>query len=141
MNYEITTEKQRFDVGAVHAFLTRSYWSPGISLEVVERAIANSLCFGVLTARDEHVGFARVVTDQATFAYLCDLYILESHRGQGLSKRLLETIQKHDKLQEIRWFLLATCDAHTLYEKFGFRTVASPSKIMEFRGNCEVDEH
>jgi GNAT superfamily N-acetyltransferase len=134
--YQITTDRRKLDVGAVHKFLSQSYWSPNVSFAVVERAIENSLCFSVLSSTDEQVGFARVVTDKATFAYLCDLYILESHRGRGLSKKLLKAIQDHEALQDLRWFLLATRDAHSLYEKFGFRELSSPSRLMEF---CEKD--
>jgi GNAT superfamily N-acetyltransferase len=129
-DYEISTERQRIDIATVHAFLTQSYWSPGIPCDVVERAIANSLCFGVYLGAQQ-VGFARVVTDQATFAYLADVFILESHRGRGLSKRLMEFITGHEALQGLRRFLLATKDAHSLYAQFGFEALADPSRIME----------
>jgi GNAT superfamily N-acetyltransferase len=129
-DYEISTERQRIDIATVHAFLTQSYWSPGIPRDVVERAIANSLCFGVYLGAQQ-VGFARVVTDQATFAYLADVFILESHRGRGLSKRLMEFITGHEALQGLRRFLLATKDAHSLYAQFGFEALADPSRIME----------
>jgi GNAT superfamily N-acetyltransferase len=129
-DYEISTERQRIDIATVHAFLTQSYWSPGIPRDVVERAIANSLCFGVYLGVQQ-VGFARVVTDQATFAYLADVFILESHRGRGLSKRLMEFITGHEALQGLRRFLLATKDAHSLYAQFGFEALADPSRIME----------
>src|ERR1700720_1785070 len=89
--YTITTDSNRLDLEAIHGFLTNSYWSPGVPIEIVERAIANSLCFGLVHGKDQ-VGFARVVTDKTTFAYLADVYVLESHRGQGLSKWLLEVI-------------------------------------------------
>jgi GNAT superfamily N-acetyltransferase len=134
--YEISTDRQRIDIAAVHAFLTQSYWSPGISREVVERAIANSLCFGVYLGMQQ-VGFARVVTDQATFAYLADVFILESHRGAGLSKQLMEFIEGHEALQGLRRFMLATKDAHGLYAQFGFEALANPSLMME-RFNPDV---
>lgn len=129
-SYEITADVSRFDIGAIHAFLARAYWSPGIPRAVVERAIANSLCFGVLCGA-EQVGFARVITDRATFAYLADVYILEPHRGKGLSKRLLEAVFAHPDLQGLRRMLLATRDAHELYAKFGFKRLATPERMME----------
>jgi GNAT superfamily N-acetyltransferase len=128
--YAISTDKTRFDIVAIHAFLSRSYWSPGIPLATVERAIANSLAFGVFHGI-EQVGFARVVTDRATFAYLADVYILEAHRGQGLAKRLVESVLAHEDLQGLRRFLLATRDAHSLYAPFGFRPLAAPDRMME----------
>src|SRR5256885_15801187 len=105
-DYTITTDRRRLDTAAIHAYLSRSYWSPGIPLPVVERAILNSMPFGLLHGAQQ-VGFARVVTDKATFAYLADVYVLEAHRGKGLSKWLLETIQAHEELQGLRRFLLA----------------------------------
>ena len=130
--YTITTDQNRLDIAAIHAFLTRSYWSPGVSIEIVERSIQNSLPFGLFYGQ-EQVGFGRVVTDKATFAYLADVYILESHRGQGLSKWLMEVIQGHEELQNLRRFLLATRDAHGLYEQFGFQELANPERMMEIR--------
>jgi GNAT superfamily N-acetyltransferase len=128
--YTITTDRGRLELEAIHAFLTKSYWSPGVSIAIVERAIANSLCFGLFHRADQ-VGFARVVTDKTTFAYLCDVYVLESHRGKGLSKWLLEVIQGHEDLQGLRRFMLATRDAHGLYSQFGFTELAFPSRMME----------
>jgi len=129
-DYEFSTDTQRLDVGAIHAFLTRSYWSPGIPRAVVERAIAGSVCFGVYRL-SEQVGFARVVTDKATFAYLADVFVLEPHRGQGLSKRLMAFVMAHPDLQGLRRFMLATKDAHGLYAHFGFTPTATPGRIME----------
>ena len=128
--YIVSTDRTRFDVAAIHAFLTRSYWSPGIPLATVERAIAHSLAFGVFDGV-EQVGFARVVTDRATFAYLSDVYILEEHRGNGLGRRLIETILEHEDLQGLRRFMLATRDAHALYAGFGFKPLAAPDRMME----------
>src|SRR5215831_8986399 len=128
--YEITCDKARLDAGAIHKFLSESYWSPGIPRPIVERAIANSLCFGVLL-HHEQIGFARVVTDGATFAYLADVYILPEHRGKGLARRLMERVIAHPELQRLRRFLLATRDAHSLYSKFGFRPLARPERFME----------
>ncbi|HTC27628.1 GNAT family N-acetyltransferase [Dyella sp.] len=128
--YQMSTDRQRIDIAAVHAFLTQSYWSPGIPRGVVERAIENSLCFGVYFGAQQ-VGFARVITDKATFAYLADVFIIESHRGKGLSKWLMEFVTAHEELQGLRRFLLATKDAHALYAKFGFEALGNPSRIME----------
>ncbi|HLP31347.1 MAG TPA: GNAT family N-acetyltransferase [Geothrix sp.] len=128
--YSISTETHRMDVGAVHAFLSRSYWSPGIPREKVQRAIDHSLCFGIFHGADQ-VGFARVITDRTTFAYLADVYVLEDHRGKGLSKWLMDVIQAHPDLQGLRRFMLATRDAHGLYRQFGFREAAHPSRLME----------
>jgi GNAT superfamily N-acetyltransferase len=136
MPYEITCDTARFDIEAIHRFLTQSYWSPGIPRAVIERAIANSLCFGVLVD-DEQIAFARVITDKATFAYLADVYVLPAHRGKGLSVRLMERIIGHPDLQGLRRMLLATRDAHSLYHKFGFRPLAAPELIMEVH-NPEV---
>jgi len=129
-SYEITTDKQRLDIGAIHDFLSQSYWSAGIPRAVVERAIENSLCFGVLLG-SQQVGFARVITDKATFAYLADVYILPEHRGKGLSRRLMNEVIHHQDIQGLRRLLLATRDAHGLYRKFGFRPLAAPDRIME----------
>ncbi|MBC7683388.1 MAG: GNAT family N-acetyltransferase, partial [Ferruginibacter sp.] len=113
-DYTINTDPQRLDLAAVHAFLSQSYWSPGIARERVARAAANSLCFGLFHS-GQQVGFARVVTDKTNFAYLADVYILEAHRGQGLSKWLMETILAHADLQGLRRFMLTTRDAQGLY--------------------------
>ena len=130
--YDISTDPSRLQLDAIHAYLTRSYWSPGVPRDVVARAIANSMCFGIYLG-DAQVGFARVVTDKASFAYLADVYVLEEHRRQGLSKRLVETIQAHPELQGLRRFLLATRDAHGLYAQFGFKPLAVPERMMERR--------
>jgi GNAT superfamily N-acetyltransferase len=128
--YSISSDPSRLDIPAIHAFLARSYWSPGIPLATVERAIANSLAFGVFQGQAQ-VGFARVITDRATFAYLADVYILEEHRGQGLGRRLVETVLAHPDLQGLRRFMLATRDAHGLYADFGFKALAAPDRLME----------
>jgi len=132
--YEISTDPRRLQLAAIHAYLTRSYWSPGIPEDVVARAIANSLCFGLYVAgTGTQVGFARVITDKSSFAYLADVYVLEEHRGQGLSKRLVQAVLAHPELQGMRRFLLATRDAHGLYEQFGFKAPARPDNFMEIR--------
>ena len=128
--YEISTDPARFDVDAIHAYLTQSYWSPGIPRATVARAIANSLCFGVFW-QGQQVGFARMVTDKTTFAYLCDVYVLEAHRGRGLSKQLMAHVMKHPDLQGLRRMMLATRDAHGLYAQYGFTPLAAPDRIME----------
>ena len=128
--YAITDDRQRVDLAAVHAFLASSYWAPGIPRATVERAIRHSLCFSVLHGTQQ-VGFARVITDRTTFAYLADVYVLEAHRGKGLAKWLVATILQHADLQGLRRFMLATRDAHRLYSQFGFGPVAAPARLME----------
>lgn len=114
----------------IHGFLTASYWSPGIPRALVERAVRNSVCFGVYE-EGRQVGFARVITDQATFAYLADVFILESHRGRGLAKALMSAIVADPRLQGLRRWVLATRDAHKLYERYGFTPLAKPQRFME----------
>jgi len=128
--YDVSADKQRLDVATIHGYLTKSYWSPGVPRAIVERAIEGSLCFGVFL-QGRQVGFARVVTDKATFAYLADVFILEPHRGKGLSKRLMQFVFAHPDLQELRRFMLATNDAHGLYEQFGFTELSNPAHFME----------
>ncbi|NBD11709.1 GNAT family N-acetyltransferase [Corallococcus sp. Z5C101001] len=127
----VSDDAARIDLDVVHGYLTRSYWSPGISRSMVEQALRNSLVFGLYGADGIQVGFARVVTDRATFAYLCDVFILESHQGQGLGKRLMEAVMAHPDLQGLRRFLLATRDAHSLYARHGFTPLKSPERFME----------
>jgi GNAT superfamily N-acetyltransferase len=127
--YSISTDKQLLDIALIHEFLSRSYWSPGVPRAVVERGIANSLCFGVYHGRQQ-VGFARVITDRATFAYLADVFIVEAHRTRGLGRRLIGAILQHEDLQGLRRFLLATRDAHSLYRAFGF-TEVNAARLME----------
>src|ERR1700754_1670586 len=128
--YEISTDPSRLDVDAIHAFLSQSYWSPGIPRAKVARAIANSLCFGAFW-QGQQVGFARVVTDKTTFAYLCDVYVLEAHRGRGLAQQLMDRVVAHPDLQGLRRMMLATRDAHALYAKYGFTPLAAPDVMME----------
>ena len=130
--YDISTDPSRLQLESIHAYLTRSYWSPGIPKGVVARGIANSMCFGIYQGESQ-VGFARVITDKASFAYLADVYVLEEHRGQGLSKRLVGEILAHPELQGLRRVLLATADAHGLYAQFGFKGLAAPDRMMEVR--------
>jgi len=130
--YEISTDPERLDLAAMHAFLTRSYWSPGIPYEIVARAARNSLCFGLYEkSSGKQVGLARVVTDHATFAYLCDVYVLEEHRGHGLGKRLMREVMAHPALSGARRAMLGTRDAHGLYAGFGFRSPPDDGVLMQ----------
>jgi GNAT superfamily N-acetyltransferase len=134
--FVVTTDPTRLDHDFIYGYLVRSYWSEGIPRDVVERALSNSLCFGVYEG-EKQVGFARVVTDFATFAYLADVFIIESHRARGLSKFLMECIVQDPQLQGLRRWTLATRDAHGLYERFGFKPLANPDRFMEIH-NPEV---
>ena len=128
--YLISTDKSRLDLTFIHNFLTTSYWAAGIPLEVVRRSIEHSLSFG-LYKEDQQIGYARVITDYATFAYLGDVFILEPFRGQGLSKWLMEVIVTHPELQDFRRWILLTKDAHGLYKKVDFTEVKTPERYME----------
>lgn len=128
--YTVSSDTGTVDVSAVHAFLTRSYWAEGISRALVARAVRGSLCFSVCHGA-EQVGFARVVTDRATYGYLCDVYVLEAHRGRGLARWLLDTVMSHPDLQGLRRFGLVTRDAHHVYEGIGFTALAKPERHME----------
>jgi len=133
--YTISTEPARLDISLLHNYLsTTSYWAQGRTVEVVKRSIENSLCFGLYkigAAHPEQVGFARVVTDYATFAWLADVFVLAESRGQGLAKWLLEVIVSHPELQGLRRWLLATKDAPELYRRFGFAELNDPARWME----------
>jgi GNAT superfamily N-acetyltransferase len=132
IEYEISTDKKRLDLAMIHDFLANhSYWAKGIPLEVVKKSIENALCFG-LYHEVTQVGFARVVTDYATLAYLGDVFITVPHRGKGLGKRLIKTIIDHPELQGLRLWLLGTKDAHGLYGKYGFRKVAETPAAERF---------
>jgi GNAT superfamily N-acetyltransferase len=130
--YEISTDPDRLDLDRIHRFLsTEAYWSPGVARDVVERSIANSLPFGVYESEHgEQVGFARVVTDYATFAWLADVYIEDAHRGRGLGKRLVAEIVEHPDLQGLRRWMLGTADAHELYRRFGFDGLRDVQRFM-----------
>lgn len=129
--YKISAELADMDLKAIHSYISRSYWAKDIPLNIMEKAINNSLCFGVFTDSGKQVAFARVITDTATFAYLADVFVLEEHRGKGLSKWLVKTVLAHPELQGLRRMCLATGDAHKLYEKFGFKVLTSPELFME----------
>ena len=126
----VTTDRARLDLDVIHGFLTRSYWACGISREMVERSMEHSLCFGAFDG-DRQVGFARVVSDRATYAYVCDVFALESARGRGVGKALMAAIRTHPELQGLRRWTLATRDAHGLYRQFGFTAPPHPERQME----------
>jgi GNAT superfamily N-acetyltransferase len=126
----ISTDPAKLDLDAIHSFLSGAYWCEGIPRETLERAIQNSLCFGVY-AEGRQVGFARVVSDRATFAYLADVFVVETHRGRGLSKWMMEAIMNHPELQGLRRWTLGTRDAHGLYSKYGFTPPKFPERLME----------
>lgn len=128
--YTLSTDKTRLDVGLIHDFLSRAYWAEGRPLAVVRKSIEHSLCFGVYEG-ERQIGFARVISDHATFAYLDDVFILEPHRGRGLAKWMLECILSHPDLQGLWRFALTTRDAHGLYAKVGFKPLLRPERFME----------
>ena len=127
----VSTDRARLDVHVIHGFLTNSYWAKGISRDLVTRSLEHSLCFGIYDGCGAQIGFARVVSDFATVAYLGDVFVLEAHRGRGLSKFLMECIMGHPALQGLRRWILLTRDAHGLYNKFGFTPLKSAERYME----------
>ncbi|MFT5806838.1 MAG: N-acetylglutamate synthase-like GNAT family acetyltransferase [Moritella dasanensis] len=129
--YNVSASFADMDLDVIHEFISGSYWAKGIPVATLQRALENSLCFGVFTQAGEQVGFARMITDKATFAYLADVFVLEAHQGKGLSKLLMTAILAHPELQGLRRMMLATRDAHALYHKFGFAALASPEVYME----------
>ncbi|HET9496254.1 MAG TPA: GNAT family N-acetyltransferase [Chloroflexia bacterium] len=135
--FVVSDDPALVDLDVVHGYLVRSYWSEGIPRYIVERAVANSMCFGVYEeGSGRQVGFARVVTDRATFAWLADVFVLEEYRGRGLSKLLMATIMDHPDLQTLRRFTLATKDAHGLYAQFGFTPLDNPDRFMVRRNSA-----
>lgn len=129
--YRLSFAAEDVDAVAAHAFLTTAYWCEGIPLSLVERAIANSLCIALHAAGQGQVGFARVVTDRTTFAYLCDVYVLQAHRGRGLADWMVQSLLAHPDLQGLRRFMLFTRDVHPLYARHGFKPLATPERGME----------
>ena len=127
--YTISTDPTRLDVDAIFGYLSRSYWANQRTKETVEKSLQHSLNFGMYLG-EQQVGLARVITDLATFAYLCDVYVLEEHRGDGLGKWLIDTVTSHPDLVNIRMFLLATRDAHGLYQQYGFEELPQPERWM-----------
>jgi GNAT superfamily N-acetyltransferase len=129
--FEVTTDRTRLEIQIIHDFLAlESEWARGIAPEIVERSIEGSLCFG-LFHRNRQVGFARVITDSATIAYLGDVFVLKNYRGRGLARWLMDCIVAHPDLQGLRRWILVTADAHDLYRKYGFKPLARPESFME----------
>lgn len=128
--FTISTDPAKLQIEVIHNFLKNSYWAKNIPLEVVKNSVKNSFCFGVYYKTDQ-IGFARLITDYTTFAYLADVFILEEFRGKGLSKWLMKTIIEFPELKNLRGWMLKTSDAHELYKKYGFTSPKSPEKIME----------
>ncbi|WP_163937285.1 GNAT family N-acetyltransferase [Paraferrimonas sp. SM1919] len=132
MDYFVSEEKALLDIEMVHDYLANeSYWARGIPKEVVLTSIENSMCFGVYSANKQQLGFARLITDKATFGYLADVFILKAHRGLGLSKLIMNFIDQHPQLQGLRRMMLATHDAHSLYQQYGFVAADEPDKLMQ----------
>ncbi|HCF7752742.1 acetyltransferase [Vibrio cholerae V51] len=129
--FEISTDNNRLNFEVIYEFISQSYWAADIPKATLEKAISNSFCFGVYDSIGHQVGFARLITYKATFAYLADVFIIESQRGKGLSKRLVETIVTHPELQGLRRMVLATRDAHGLYAQYGFKPVENPEILMQ----------
>jgi GNAT superfamily N-acetyltransferase len=127
----ISTDRARLDLDMIHGFLTNCYWAKGIPRETVERSIEHALCFGIYDDRGAQVGFARVISDFATIAYIGDVFVLDMHRGRGLGKWLMECVMQHPALQGLRRWILTTRDAHGLYSQVGFTPVKFPERYME----------
>lgn len=128
--YIISTDVSRLDLGVIHLFLANSYWAEELPLEILQRSIQNSLVFGLYKGK-EQIGFARIITDYSTFAYISDVFVLKHFRGQGLGKWLIEIITSYPELKGLRRWLLATKDAHELYTKVGFTELKNPHSFME----------
>lgn len=128
----VTTDPARLDLDTVHGFLAGSYWAEGIPREIVERSMRHSICFGAFDGARQ-VGFARVVSDRATFAYVADVFVLPSHRGHGIGKRIMDCATSHPELQNLRLWTLFTRDAHGLYRQYGFQAARYPDRLMERR--------
>ena len=132
MDYEISDDTSRLDIDAIHRWISEdSYWALGRSRETMERAISNSLCVGAFAPDGGQAAFARVITDRATYAYLCDVYVEPAHRGGGLGKWLIECVVAHPDLQGLRRFCLMTRDAHDLYSRHGFKPMPDPTRFLE----------
>jgi GNAT superfamily N-acetyltransferase len=130
-DFLISTSRERLNLDVIHDFLTNCYWAKGIPREVVARSIENALCFGVYDGKGAQVGLARVISDFATIAYVGDVFVLETHRGRGLGKWLMQCIKQHPALQNLRRWILTTRDAHGLYAQMGFAPVKRPERFME----------
>ena len=127
----ISTDRERLNLDVIYGFLTNCYWAKGIPREVVERSIRHALCFGIYDGKGAQFGFARVISDFATVAYIGDVFVLETHRGRGLGKWLMQCIMQHPALQNLRRWILTTRDAHALYSQVGFAPVKFPERFME----------
>jgi GNAT superfamily N-acetyltransferase len=136
-NILISTDKSKLQLDIIHDYLSKkSYWAEGISIEIVQKSIENSMAFGVYLQQENEliqVGFCRIISDLATYAYLADVFVLEEHRGKGISKLLMETILKHPDLQGLRRWVLATADAHGLYAQYGFTSLDKPENFMQIK--------
>jgi GNAT superfamily N-acetyltransferase len=131
--YLISDDPRRLDIDAIHGYLRRSYWAENIAREIVQQSVENSFCLGIYAPAGAQVGLVRLITDFATFAWVCDVFVLEPHRGRGLSKAAIQLALDHPRLQTLRRFALATRDAHTLYHQFGFTPLAAPENQLERR--------
>ena len=131
--YSVSCDQAEMDFEVIHGFISNSYWAQGMPKALLRKALANSLCFGVFDKDKQQVAFGRLITDKATFAYLADVFVLESHRGLGLSKLMMTSIMEHPDLQGLRRIMLATRDAHGLYAQFGFNAVDTPETLMQIR--------
>ncbi len=129
--YKISSNKEDLQIDVIHKFLSNSYWAKDIPISIVKKSIENSLCFGVYY-QNRQIGFSRIVTDYATFAFLADVFILKNFRGKGLSKQLMKYIIEYPELQKLRTWMLKTKDAHGLYKQFGFDSPKFPERVMEF---------
>ena len=130
---EISTDKHKINIAFVHEYLsTKSYWAKDVPLSVVQKSIENSLCF-VMLKNEKQIGFARMITDYATFSYLCDVFIAPTEQGNGYGIALMKFIDAYPDLQNLRRIMLATADAHSLYEKFGYKPLSMPERIMEIK--------
>lgn len=138
--FVISTDPARLDLDVIHGFLTNCYWARGIPRDIVAQSIEHSLCFGIYDGRGAQVGFARVISDYTTFAYIADVFVVESHRGRGLGKFLMECIKQHPQLQGLRRWTLSTVDAHKLYAQFGFTPLSWPERYMEILRQNHYEE-
>ncbi|WP_111639388.1 GNAT family N-acetyltransferase [Marinomonas shanghaiensis] len=131
LGYRISCDYEEMDFDVIHHYISNTYWANNIPKTTLKRALEHSLCFGVFSPEGKQIGFARMISDQATFAYLADVFIDEEHRGKGLSKWLMQTIHDYPALQGLRRILLVTRDAHGLYEQFGYSSLSHPSTLMQ----------
>lgn len=129
--FTVTSNPDDLDINLIYSFISNTYWAKNIPFETFKKSLENSLVFGAYSDRGEQVGFARVITDKATFAYLGDVFVLERFRGLGISKLIMQAISSHHELQGLRRFMLATSDAHGLYAQFGFEPIAKPQILMQ----------